>query len=165
MMGDKVGPREVMRGFLTQELARKKEQLERLTGAVAEDKRELSDIEWCMSARASLDKVLNWPAGEPYTEGQQLSGGATKYAGRPGKWKGRHGYEFVAAILAILAREQCTITAAIDQLQKDDPKKWCGEPRNLARRFSGVRKYWEPWFRLMAEVEARERALAEKSRP
>ena len=45
-----------------------------------------------------------------------------------------------------------------------DPKKWHGDPRNLARRFSEARRYWEPWFRLMAEVEACERALDEKSR-
>ena len=87
MTGDKVDPSEAVRGFLPQELATKKEQLARLDDAIAEDERELREIEWCMSVRASLDKALNWPAGEPRTEGQSLNVGAANYAGHPGKWK------------------------------------------------------------------------------
>jgi hypothetical protein len=163
MNGDKVDPRAVLRGWLTHELASKEEERARLADAMADDERELHEIEWLQAAKAALDKALNWPADEPIKPGHKLVGSARKYARRPAEWKGRHGYEFVLAILTIRAREKCSVAAAIRQLQKDDPKKWAGNPRNLARRFDEIKDYWSPWVHLMIEVEAREAALlAEK---
>jgi hypothetical protein len=94
-----------------------------------------------------LSKAINWPS-----------------PGRPGKWKGAHGYEFVTGILDIQARENCTVAEAIRRLKKTDPKRWPEKPRDLETRFQEIKEHWIPWCRVETLLEAEARDLLEKSK-
>jgi hypothetical protein len=84
--------------------------------------------------------------------------------GRPGKWKGAHGYEFVAGILDIQAQEKCSVAEAIRKLKKTDPKRWPEKPRDLEARFREIKRYWVPWCQIETLLEAEARDLLEKSK-
>jgi hypothetical protein len=94
-----------------------------------------------------LSKAINWPS-----------------PGRPGKWKGAHGYEFVTGILGIQARENCTVAEAIRRLKKTDSKRWPEKPRDLETRFQEIKEHWIPWCRIESLLDAEARELLEKSK-
>jgi hypothetical protein len=83
--------------------------------------------------------------------------------GRPGRWQGAHGYEFVAGILDIQARENCSVAKAIRRLKKDDPKKWPEKPRDLQNRFRETKK-WIQRYQTEVLLDAEARDLLEKSK-
>jgi hypothetical protein len=142
-----------------------KQQLAQLTKAKAEAKRELWEIEVLLAERDMFEQDLalafNWPKHMPVTKagsgrkGRPAKGGTRR---RPSKWKNRHGFEFVAEILVIRARDKCSAAAAIRELKKADPKKWPESQRSLERRFQEANKYWGWWAR--RGIELTERVLA-----
>jgi hypothetical protein len=135
------------------------------TPLAEDERRELFEIASLLGERDMFEHDLalafNWPKHLPVTKagsgrkGRPAKGGTRR---RPSKWKNRHGYEFVVAILTLQARDKCGVRAAIRQLQKDDPKKWSGNPRRLAQTFNEIKDYWGPWAR--RGIELTERILA-----
>jgi hypothetical protein len=134
-----------------------------------EEEQELFELEALLRARdmfeRDLELAFNWPKHMPATKAgsgrksRPAKGGTSR---RPSKWKDRHGFEFVAEIYAIQARDTCGVMAAIRQLQKDNPKKWSGNPRLLAQRFNEVRNYWGPWVRSGFDLIEKIRAMEAK---
>jgi hypothetical protein len=142
-----------------------------------------------------LDIALNWPPNREQMEGMVRDGildprhlkssrglpvkwgrknnakktRVPKYARKPPTWKGQRGYEFVSGVLAIQkADKNCSVAQAIRKLKKADPSKWRAKPRNLARRFSemkksGIKKVWEQWFELETMLDTRIQNLLTKT--
>jgi hypothetical protein len=62
-------------------------------------------------------------------------GQTTKYNRAPPTWRSQRGYELVAGILKIQARNKCGVAAAVRQLKKSEPKEWPEKERDLQRRY------------------------------
>jgi hypothetical protein len=114
-----------------------------------------------VSFERDLELAFSWPTDKPVKSNQAQKfdrrGRLTKYNRARPKWKGRHGYEFVSAVLQIQSQDKCTPAAAIRQLKHSSPEKWPEKERDLQRRFQEVKDYWGPWcrvaMRLTAEIE------------
>jgi hypothetical protein len=82
--------------------------------------------------------------------------------GRPAKWKGRHGFDFVAGVLAAQSGEKCDIATAIQAIKKADPAKWRENKRDLERRFQEIKAYWGPWVWWRMDLDRRKQVLRDK---
>ncbi len=106
----------------------------------------------------ALERAFNWPVDKPIKPNQAQKfdkrGRRTKYNRAPQKWKGRHGYELVAGIMEIQARDNCTTAAAVRELKDNEPAKWPEPERDLQRRHQEIKKYWEPWCRVEMKLAA-----------
>jgi hypothetical protein len=76
--------------------------------------------------------------------------------GRPGKWKGRDGYDLVARVMK-LQGDNLVVAAAIRSLKQENPQRWRQPQRVLERRFQEAKRYWQQWIQLEATLETRER--------
>jgi hypothetical protein len=117
-----------------------------------------------------LDRAFDWPKDKPLrpNQAQKLDRHErpTKYNRRPPKWKGRDGYELVSGVIAIQARDKCSVAAAIRELKKHDPKKWPqgGKGgRDLEQRYKEIKNYWRPWYQVEQMLEAEATALLAKT--
>lgn len=81
--------------------------------------------------------------------------------GRPPKWKGGEGYEFLTAIHDIQAARECSIAQAIKILRADNPEwaeKYKIYPKgrdDLERNFTQANKFWRPWQKRWERLDAR----------
>jgi hypothetical protein len=132
---------------------------------------ELAQLQLLEAAYASferdLDRAFKRPTDRPVKPGQAEKfnrlGQPTKYNRARPTWRGQHGYELVAGILKIQARDKCGVAAAIRQLKRDDPDKWSQEERDLQRRYQEIKDRWGPWCRIEMMLEAEAAALLAKT--
>jgi hypothetical protein len=114
-----------------------------------------------------LDRAFNWPTDKPVKRNQAQKfnrlGQPTKYNRALPKWKSQRGYELVAGILKIQARDKCGVAAAIRKLRKSEPKEWPERERDLQRRYQEIKDYWGPWCRMEMMLEAEAAALLAKT--
>jgi hypothetical protein len=114
-----------------------------------------------------LTRVFEWPTDKPVKANQAEKfnrlGQPTRYNRARPTWRSQRGYELVAGILKIQARDKCSVAAAVRELKKSERKEWPEKERDLQRRYQEIKNYWGPWCRVEIILEAKVKDLLAKT--
>jgi hypothetical protein len=135
---------------------------------LGEKRAELADaIRQLRLFERDLTRAFKWPTDKPVKANQAEKfnrlGQPTKYNRAPPMWRSQRGYELVAGILKIQARDKCGVAAAVRELKKSEPKDWPEKELDLQRRYQEIKNYWGPWCRVEIILEAKVRGLLAKT--
>jgi hypothetical protein len=158
------GTKKLLKARHAKLIKEQEQKLAEVTEAISQLQELMTEID---NFERDLDRAFDWPKDKPMraNQAQKLDRHEqpTKFNRRPPKWKGRHGYELASGVMAIQARDKCSIAAAIRELKENDPEKWPGKERDLQNRYKEIKDYWGSWCRIEQSLEAEAAALLAKT--